>query len=217
MKFYQKGIVLSILTSLVVFAPSCGKNQNVAAAGVGEYPLGKSKHAQAIFAGGCFWCMEAPFDKLPGVKATIVGYTGGPETAPNYKQVAGGRTGHCEAVVVEYDPKVVTYEKLLKVFWSNINPTQKDGQFYDRGPQYRTGVFYLNDTQKKLAEESRKNLANSGKFKLPIVTEITRVGKFWKAEEYHQDFYKKNPGHYYDYRRGSGRDAFIEKHWGKQK
>lgn len=180
-------------------------------------PLNKGKWSQAIFAGGCFWCIEPPFDKIDGVKATISGYIGGKEKHPSYKQVAYGLTGHTEAVMVLYDAKKVSYEKLLHVFWRNINPTQKNGQFVDRGSQYRSGIFYLNAKQKALAETSKKALSDSKKFSKPIVTEITKATTFWRAEEYHQDFYKKDPDHYYRYRRGSGRDAYIKKVWGKEK
>ncbi len=187
----------------------------VCAGGTKSIPLNKGKWAQAIFAGGCFWCIEPPFDKLDGVKATISGYIGGKEKGPSYKQVAYGLTGHTEAVMVLYDPKKVSYEKLLNVFWRQINPTQVNGQFVDRGTQYRTGIFYLNKKQKALAEKSKAALAESGKFKNPIVTEITKATAFWRAEEYHQDFYKKDPNHYYRYRRGSGRDQYLKSVWGK--
>ncbi len=171
--------------------------------------------AHAVFAGGCFWCMEPPFDKLPGVKATYSGYCGGEKDHPQYDEVAAGRTQYAEAVLVVYDPAKVSYEKLLHVFWRNINPVQKNGQFYDIGPQYRTAVFYLNETQKKLAQASKTEIAESGRFDEPIATEISPATDFWKAEEYHQDFYKKNPAHYNRYRTGSGRDRYIESVWGE--
>lgn len=169
--------------------------------------------ARAVFAGGCFWCMESPFEKLKGVRAVISGYTGGPEEHPTYEQVSAGMTGHREAIVVEFDPEQIEYDTLLDVFWKNINPVQKDGQFYDRGPQYRTAIYFLNDRQKAVAIRSKERLQSSGIFKGPIVTEILEAGRFWKAEEYHQDYYKKNPVHYHRYREGSGRDAFIRAHW----
>ena len=172
-------------------------------------------YRKATFAGGCFWCMEPPFDKLDGVISTTSGYTGGPEKDPTYKEVSAGRTGHTEAVQVVFDPEKVTYRKLLEVFWMQINPTTPDRQFVDVGSQYRPGIFYHNDEQKRQAEESRKEMAESGRFDGPIVTEITRAGDFWPAEDYHQDYYTKNPLRYKFYRYGSGRDQYLEKVWGK--
>ncbi|RME91680.1 MAG: peptide-methionine (S)-S-oxide reductase [Candidatus Hydrogenedentota bacterium] len=179
-----------------------------------EIPLHDDKYEIAIFAGGCFWCMEPPFDKLEGVISTTVGYCGGKEEYPTYHAVASGRTGHAESILIKYDPKKIRYEKLLETFWHNINPTQKNGQFYDRGPQYRTAIFYLNEEQKKAAEKSKQELEKSGKFKEPIVTEIVPATKFWRAEEYHQDYYKKEPDHYLRYKRASGREDFKKKVWG---
>jgi methionine-S-sulfoxide reductase len=174
------------------------------------------KLEKATFAGGCFWCMEPPFDKLEGVVTTTSGYTGGKEENPTYMDVASGRTGHAEAIEILYDPERVTYEKLLEVFWRNINPTQKDGQFVDRGRQYRTAVFYHNETQKRLALASRSDIEKSGRFRGPIATEIVPAGPFYKAEEYHQDYYKKNPFHYKRYRMGSGREQFLEGTWNRK-
>ena len=170
--------------------------------------------AKATFAGGCFWCMEPPYDKLDGVVATISGYIGGQKPNPTYQEVTTGRTGHTEAVEVEYDPKKVSYEKLLEVFWKNIDPTQKDGQFCDHGSQYRSGVFVHNDEQKRLAEASKAALAKSKPFKGEIVTEITPATTFYRAEEYHQDYYIKNPIRYTYYRTGCGRDERLKKVWG---
>ena len=169
--------------------------------------------AAATFAGGCFWCMEPPFEKLDGVKSVTSGYCGGVEENPTYKQVSYGKTGHTETVQIVYDPEVITYEKLLEVFWRNIDPTAEDRQFVDVGSQYRAAIFYHDDEQKRLAEASKEELAESGRFDDPIVTEIVPASKFWRAEEYHQDFYKKSPKRYKSYRRGSGRDEFIQKHW----
>lgn len=169
----------------------------------------------ATFAGGCFWCMEPPFEKLSGVQAVYSGYTGGPEQGPSYKQVSAGRTGHTEAVYVVFDPDFVTYEELLDTFWRNIDPTDRGGQFVDRGSQYRTGIFVYNEAQKEAADMSKDRLMKSGRFKAEIVTPIKQAGDFWLAEDYHQDFYKKSSAHYYRYRRGSGRDDFIAKHWSK--
>ena len=170
----------------------------------------------ATFAGGCFWCMEPPFDELPGVESTTSGYTGGTEEDPTYEQVSSGTTGHAEAVRVVYDPARVSYEKLLDVFWRNIDPTAVDRQFVDVGRQYRSAIFYHDDDQKRLAEASRDRLAASGRFDGPIVTEIVPAGPFYPAEEYHQDYYRKNPIRYQWYRWGSGRDQFLEKVWGAE-
>lgn len=170
-------------------------------------------HQQATFAGGCFWCMEPSFEKMGGVVDVVAGYTGGKETDPGYDEVSTGRTGHREAVQITYDPEKVSYADLLNVFWRQIDPTDPDGQFADRGPQYRTAVFYHDARQKKLAEESKKALADSGRFKKPIVTEILPAGDFYSAEEYHQNYYKTNAEHYNQYKYGSGREPFLKKTW----
>jgi len=175
---------------------------------VNSYP----KLHTAIFAGGCFWCMEPPFEKLRGVKTVISGYSGGKEKNPTYHEVSYGLTTQVESVLVLYDPAQVSYEKLLDVFWRNINPEQEDGQFYDRGEQYKTYIFYANDAEKQAAEKSKAELLKSGKFK-KIAVQIRPANAFWPAEDYHQDYYKKNPEHYYRYRSGSGRDAYIESKW----
>ena len=172
---------------------------------------------KAIFAGGCFWCMEGPFEKLDGVSAVISGYTGGTEDNPTYEQVARGQTSHAEAVEVTYDPSKLSYDQLLDVFWMSINPTQKDGQFADIGKQYRTGIFYIDEEQKQLAEASKAKFEAKNVFDGPIVTEITEATEFFPAEEYHQDYYKKNPTHYKMYRYGSGREPYLKKLWGDQK
>ena len=169
----------------------------------------------ATFAGGCFWCMEPPFDKLDGVVSTISGYAGGTEENPTYKQVSAGKTGHAEAVQVHFDQRKVSYEKLLEVFWRQINPTTPDRQFVDVGSQYRTAIFYHNEEQRRMAEKSKKEVEKSGRFGAPIVTEIAPVGRFWPAEEYHQDYYMKNSLRYKYYRFRSGRDQYLEKIWGK--
>ncbi len=168
----------------------------------------------AIFAGGCFWCMQPPFDKLDGVVATTVGFCGGSQADPSYKDVAAGKTTHAEAIEVSFDPKKVSYEKLLEVFWRNIDPTTKDRQFADVGPQYRTAIFYLNGNQKQLAEKSKQQLEESKRFDKPIVTEITTATKFYPAEDDHQKYYLKNPLRYKLYRKGSGRDRFLKRVWG---
>ncbi|HYC38382.1 MAG TPA: peptide-methionine (S)-S-oxide reductase MsrA [Usitatibacter sp.] len=173
-------------------------------------------HAVATFAGGCFWCMEPPYDKLPGVSATISGYIGGQKKNPTYQEVSSGSTGHTEAVQVVYDPKKVSYEKLLEVFWVNIDPTVKDRQFCDAGSQYRTGIFYHDEAQKKAAEASLEALRKSKPFREPIVTPVEKAGTFYPAEDYHQDYYTKNPVRYNFYRTGCGRDARLKELWGAQ-
>ena len=172
---------------------------------------------KATFAGGCFWCMESPFEGIKGVKSVTSGYTGGQVKNPTYEQVCTGRTGHAEAVQVVYDPKEVTYEQLLDAFWHNIDPTTKDKQFADEGSQYRTGIFYHSDEQKRLAEEYKKKLGELNVFGASIVTEITKASEFYAAEDYHQGFCRKRPAHYKMYRAGSGRDQYLESVWGKDK
>ncbi len=169
---------------------------------------------KATFAGGCFWCMEPPFERLPGVVSVTSGYTGGPEKNPTYEQVSSGSTGHCESVEIAYDPAKITYQQLLDVFWRNIDPTTPNRQFADAGTQYRTAIFYHTDEQRRLAEASKLELQASGKFSKPIVTQIEPAGPFYPAEDYHQDYYKKNPLRYKLYRLGSGRDGYLKKTWG---
>jgi peptide methionine sulfoxide reductase msrA/msrB len=170
----------------------------------------------ATFAGGCFWCSEADFEKTAGVVKVISGYTGGRKEKPTYDEVSSGNTGHLEAVQVYYDPEKISYEGLLDVFWRHIDPTDGGGQFVDRGEQYRSAIFYHDEEQKKLAEQSRDALAKSGKFQKPIATEVLKLSQFYPAEEYHQDYYKKNSFRYQYYRFGSGRDQFLEGVWGKK-
>lgn len=169
------------------------------------------KYEKATFAGGCFWCMEAPFDVLDGVLSTTSGYIGGNTEDPTYEEISTGQTGHTEAVEIVYDPSKVTYPELLKVFWENIDPTTVNRQFADVGTQYRTGIFYHSEEQKKFAEASKAELEKSKKYEGSIVTEITPASSFYKAEEYHQDYYQKNPYHYNRYKYGSGRADYIEK------
>ncbi|MEX2124936.1 MAG: peptide-methionine (S)-S-oxide reductase MsrA [Woeseia sp.] len=170
----------------------------------------------AIFAGGCFWCMEPPFDELPGVQSTTSGYIGGDRNNPSYEEVSGGKTGHAEAVQIRYDPDIIDYERLLRVFWRNIDPLAVDEQFCDQGEQYRTAIFYTNDHQRMAAEASKSELATSDRFDRPIATEIATAGTFYPAEEYHQDYYKKNPVRYKFYRLTCGRDSRLEELWGEQ-
>ena len=169
---------------------------------------------EAYFAGGCFWCTEADFEKVDGVIDAISGYTGGHVANPTYEQVSNGGTGHVEAVKVVYHPARVSYEELLQVFWMHVDPTDAGGQFVDRGSQYRSVIFYSNEQEHRLAEASKKRLAASGRFDKPIVTEILPLGPFYPAEDYHQDYYKKNPLRYRYYRYRSGRDQFLKKAWG---
>jgi len=171
----------------------------------------------ATFAGGCFWCMVPPFEKLEGVVSVTSGYTGGHVENPTYEQVSAGGTGHVEAVQVLYDPHRIGYEKLLEVFWFNVDPTASDHQFCDHGDQYRSEIFYHTEKQKGLAEQSKAEIEKSKPFKEPIVTRITPATAFYKAETYHQDFYKKNPVHYKFYRYTCGRDQRLEELWGKSK
>lgn len=172
--------------------------------------------AVATFAGGCFWCMEAPFDKLDGVSSTVSGYMGGNVDNPTYRQVSGGGTGHAEVVQVTYDPTVVSYEKLLEVFWRNIDPLDAGGQFCDRGDQYRSGVFYHTLEQREAALSSREELRASDRFDKPVVTEVTQADTFYRAEDYHQNYYVTNPVRYRYYRFGCRRDARLEQLWGEK-
>ncbi|HUT40109.1 MAG TPA: peptide-methionine (S)-S-oxide reductase MsrA [Gammaproteobacteria bacterium] len=174
-----------------------------------------TKTATAIFAGGCFWCMEPPFDKLDGVISTTSGYTGGHKENPTYKEVSRGGTGHAEAMQVVYDPQRISYAQLLDVFWHNIDPTTSDGQFCDWGDQYRSEIFYNTPEQKQLAEQSKAALVELKPFKEPVVTGISAASTFYPAEDYHQDYYKKNPVRYKFYRYGCGRDQRLEELWGK--
>ncbi|MCJ7842085.1 peptide-methionine (S)-S-oxide reductase MsrA [Lederbergia sp. NSJ-179] len=171
----------------------------------------------ATFAGGCFWCMVSPFDEQPGIKEVVSGYTGGHTENPTYEEVCSDTTGHFEAVQISFDPSVFPYKKLLQLFWQQIDPTDPGGQFGDRGHSYKTAIFYHNEEQRKLAEASKLELEESGRFQKPIVTEILPAAPFYKAEEKHQHYYKKNPFHYNAYKEGSGRAQFIRQNWKKQK
>jgi peptide methionine sulfoxide reductase msrA/msrB len=191
---------------LVVIA-GCSQNNNM------QENINMENLKQATFAGGCFWCVEAGFEKLNGVAKVISGYAGGDTVNPTYEQVSSGSTEHLEVVQVHYDPNIISYEALLESFWRQIDPTDNGGQFVDRGRQYRPAIFYHDETQKLLAEKSRASLASSGRFQKPIQTEIIEFKKFYPAEEYHQDYYKKNPIRYKFYRYNSGRDQFLEQKW----
>ena len=200
--------VISISTALFATpaqsAPDAKSRQPV------QLALGK-----AIFAGGCFWCMEQPFDQLPGVISVTPGYSGGQKKNPNYKEVSAGGTGHAEVVQIVYDPAKISYEKLLAVFWRNIDPTAVDRQFCDSGDQYRSAIFYTSEAQQRAALKSKTSLEKNKPFREPIVTEITAAAEFYPAEEYHQQYYKKNPLRYKYYRNSCGRDNRLKELWGK--
>ncbi|WP_454190057.1 peptide-methionine (S)-S-oxide reductase MsrA [Paenibacillus sp. Marseille-Q7038] len=168
---------------------------------------------KATFAGGCFWCMVTPFEELPGIHGIVSGYMGGSVTNPTYEEVKKGTTGHYEVVQITFDPELFPYEKLLELYWPQIDPTDPDGQFHDRGSQYRTAIFYHNERQQELALQSKKEVADSGRFDKPIVTEILPAETFYPAEDYHQDYHKKNQKHYKEDREKSGRDEYISEHW----
>ncbi|MEO5700893.1 MAG: peptide-methionine (S)-S-oxide reductase MsrA [Casimicrobiaceae bacterium] len=198
----------------ILMAGLAGLATQAVAQGSANAPAAKPATATAVFAGGCFWCMEGPYDKLPGVISTTSGYTGGTKSMPTYEEVSSGSTGHTEAVEVKYDPAKVSYDKLLEVFWRNIDPTVENRQFCDHGSQYRSGIFVTDDAQRRAAEASKAALEKNKPFKEPILTPIVAAGKFWPAEEYHQDYYKKNPVRYKYYRAGCGRDARLKQLWG---
>jgi len=206
--------MLFTITCIVSLVTSCQNSdnlQNPASTIVNEKH--KTMHT-ATFAGGCFWCLESDFEKLNGVMDVISGYAGGHKEDPTYEEVSCGGTGHVEAIQILYDPAKVMYEELLNVFWQHVDPTDSGGQFADRGLQYRTVIFYHDDEQKLLAERSKEELARSGRFDKRLVTEIVKFSKFYKAEDYHQDYYKKNPIRYNYYRFRSGRDQFLKRAWG---
>jgi len=191
---------------------SCGEASIAAGPTQAAAPMGEGL-AEAVFAGGCFWCMEVPFEKLSGVVSVESGYTGGPETGPTYYAVSRGETGHFEAIRVVYHPEQIDYAKLLSVFWHNVDPTQADGQFCDKGDQYRTAIFVGTAEERKLAEASK--LATEAVLERPVVTPVFPASTFWLAEDYHQDFYKKKPTRYRSYRAGCGRDHRLQQLWGK--
>lgn len=195
----------------------CAQSPNASAEeGTQAAPPLEAGQAEAIFAGGCFWCMEKPFDQLEGVISTTSGYTGGSELHPTYKQVAYHKTSHYEALRVVYDPDRVSYARLLEVFWHNVDPTQADGQFCDRGEQYRTAIFTTRPAEIAAAEASRQKAAQELQVRAEIVTPILPAGTFWVAEDYHQDFYQTNPSHYQRYRTGCGRDRRLSELWGEK-
>ena len=205
--------ILFVAMILILIVTVCRNSDSGEKAGGDPMVKGEGILKVATFAGGCFWCTEADFEKALGVKA-VSGDTGGTKENPTYQEVSSGSTGHVEAVQVYYDPSQVTYEKLLDTFWRHIDPTDPGGQFVDRGSQYRSVIFYHDEEQKELAEKSKEALSKSRKFSKPIVTEILKFTRFYEAEEYHQDYYKKNPLRYKFYRYNSGRDQFLKKVWG---
>lgn len=209
----MKTILLAgaLVLALVVAIVAWPKTSSAAAQKPAVPPGGL---AVATFAGGCFWCMEPPFDKLDGVVDTTSGYTGGTKKKPTYEEVSSGLTGHTEAIQIRYDPKKVSYEKLLEVFWHNIDPVTANAQFCDHGSQYRSAIFYEDEAQHRAAEASKQALEAGGKLPGKIVTQIVAASVFWPAEEYHQDYYKKNPLRYNYYRSGCGRDRRLEQLWG---
>ena len=185
----------------------------LAAASYGQGP-GAVATRNAVFAGGCFWCIQPAFDKAPGVIKTVVGYSGGTEPNPTYELVTSEKTKYRESIEVTYDPAKISYEQLLDIYWRQIDPTQSDGQFTDIGPSYRAAIFYGNAEEQKIAEASKEKLTRSGKFKKPIVTEILPAMKFWAAEDYHQKYYRQNPEHFEAFEEGSGRVSFKKDKWG---
>lgn len=220
-------LALAALTGVLFLISSCGADSAKSKAGAS--PAVVASHAgapgettsapaaglaEATFAGGCFWCEETAFEQRPGVISVTSGYTGGQKLNPTYEEVSSGVTGHAESVDIVFDPKKISYERLLEIFWHNVDPTQADGQFCDHGNQYRSAIFYRGETQHRLAVEWEKKIEASGRFKQPIVTQIVAATTFYPAEEYHQDFFRKDPVRYQTYRAGCGRDQRLKQIWG---
>jgi len=213
--------ILSILFTVSLFATACSETD------MKEDPKDSEMKTETVkldgneeiatLAGGCFWCMEAPFEKVQGVVKVVSGYAGGTKENPTYKEVSSGKTDYRESIQVYYDPEVLSYAEILDVYWRQFDPTDEGGSFGDRGHQYTSAIFYHNGKQKDIAEQSKKELDNSGIFNKPIVTPIIKFTTFYPAEDYHQDYYKKDPDRYYSYRKGSGRDTFIMETWGEEK
>lgn len=208
--------VHAVLAALLIATLACGDGSAAAREDAGTRAAEPVPEGLAVatFAGGCFWCMEPPFDEVEGVKSTTSGYTGGEEAHPSYEEVSYGRTGHAEAVRIVYDPEQVSYDELLHVFWRNVDPTTPDRQFCDAGHQYRTAIYFHDATQEELARRTLSEVRE--RFEAEVVTEIEPAGPFWVAEEYHQDFYEKNPLRYKTYRKGCGRDARLRELWGEE-
>lgn len=213
MNKYIIGGLIAIVCGIVVYMWHQNRKSNHDPRGTEVSEL-KKNYQIATFAGGCFWCTESDFEKVQGVKAVVSGYVGGDTESPSYKEVSGGTTGHREAIEVFYDADVVTYEQLLDVFWTHIDPTDAGGQFVDRGLQYSSAIFYHDDIQKQIAQNSKRDIEKSGKFKKPIETIIVPASEFFIAEDYHQDYHTKNPRVYKHYRKASGRDDYIKEKWG---
>lgn len=204
---------IAVIFVITGCAPVESQNKEQTSQKYSEFQSGDYK--KALFAGGCFWCMEEPFEGIPGIKAVFSGYTGGNKTNATYDAVSSGRTNHKEVVLVFYDEKQISFKELLNIYWKQIDPTDSGGQFADRGSQYQTAIFYYTDSEKKAAEQSKRELEKSGKFNRDIVVPILAAPEFYVAEDYHQDYYKKAPVHYNRYKKGSGRKDFIEKYWKK--
>jgi peptide methionine sulfoxide reductase msrA/msrB len=213
--------LLKIIFVIAFFTTGCTESENKGQTELSEMSSTKvilsGDEQVATLAGGCFWCIESPFEKVDGVNKVISGYAGGTKENPTYGEVSSGKTKYREAVQVYYDPLVISYEEILDIFWRQFDPTDEGGSFADRGFQYTSAIFYHDEDQKMLSEKSKKSLNNSGKFDKPIATPIIKFTTFYPAEDYHQDFYKKDPDRYYSYRKGSGRDAFIMKTWSDEK
>ena len=216
-KLYYAFLIFLSFFILSTFIPKNISSASKQSAGKNKDSKFFENTEKAIFAGGCFWCMEHPYEDQPGISRVISGYTGGKNKNPTYNQVASGSTSHVEAVEIYFDPKIITYNDLLEIFWRNIDPTDAGGQFVDRGKQYTTGIYYTSKQQKQAAETSKKKLVDGKLFRKKIVTKIIKAVKFYPAEEYHQDFFKKNYIRYRVYRASSGRDEFINRIWGKDK
>jgi peptide methionine sulfoxide reductase msrA/msrB len=210
---YKTILVMIMIATLIGIVAAVGASKKQTAAD--SRNASTTKTEVATYAGGCFWCMESAFEKLEGVTEAISGYMGGHMENPTYEQVSSGKSGHLEVIQVVYEPDKIDYNALLDLFWRQIDPTDGGGSFADRGPQYRSAVFYHNEEQKRLAEASRDQLQSSGRYEKPIVTEIRKAETFYPAEDYHQDYYRKNPIRYKFYRQGSGRDAYLKTVWGK--
>jgi peptide methionine sulfoxide reductase msrA/msrB len=208
-------ILFVLFVAILIVVNGCQKSGGASQRAKNDLAKEDVTTRKATFAGGCFWCTQADFEKLPGVVKVISGYTGGNKENPTYEEVSSGMTGHVEAIQVYYDPSKITYEELLDFFWRHVDPTDPGGQFVDRGPQYRSIIFYHDEEQRRLAEKSKEALDKSGRFNKPVVTEIIKFTKFYEAEAYHQDYYKKHPLKYKYYRYASGRDQFLTKVWGK--
>jgi methionine-S-sulfoxide reductase len=218
----QRLSILGTFLALIVLVSCASKgggtdshdDKATAPAALDTARLSDPRYRKATFAGGCFWCMQPPFDTVKGVIGTVVGFTGGAEKDPTYPMVSAGGTGHAESIEITYDPAVVSYDYLLDIYWHNIDPTTLDREFADVGHQYRTAIFYHDDEQHRQAVSSREKYERMGVFGAPIVTEITEASQFYPAEEYHQEYYKKNYQDYKRYRIGSGREGYLEKLWG---